>query len=348
MDANSRPQQLPGAPRTPEAAASRCFLTGASGFVGSHLAEELIAQGHTVRALLRTTSSLKWIKHLSIECAYGDVTDPATVAAALDGADYVFHVAGLVKALDRETYFRVNAGGTASLLDACARMPVPPKRIVLVSSQAAGGPSGRGPAVTEDDPPHPISFYGESKAEAERVAAGYSGRLPITIVRPPAIYGPRDTEVFQFIKAAYRFGIAPIAGKADAPMSTAHVHDVVQGLILAAKSPKAAGRTYYVAGPDVATWDSVIEALEDAFQKKLRRVHIPIWLARVAASAVEAYAALARKPATFNREKIREILADGWVCSIQRAREELAFEPRITVRQGMRDTVDWCRQNGWI
>ena len=348
MDMNPLPQPQPDAVRAPGAATSRCFLTGATGFMGSHLAEQLAAQGHAVRVLVRKTSNLQWLKHLSVEYCYGDVTDPATLPAALEGVDYVFHVAGLVKAFDRETYFRVNAGGTASLLEACARMPKPPRRIVLVSSQAAGGPSGRGPAVTENDPPHPVSFYGESKVEAERVAATFADRLSIAIVRPPATYGPRDTEVFQFIKAAARFGIAPIAGKPDMPMSVAHVDDVVQGLILAANSPKAAGRAYYVAGPGVATWETIADALENVLGRKLRRVHIPMWLVRIAARVIEAHSSVVGKPATLNREKIREVLADGWVCSIQRAREELGFEPRVDVQQGMRQTVEWCRKNKWL
>ena len=323
-------------------------MTGASGFVGSHLVEELANSGYRVRALVRKTSNLRWLKDAAPELVWGDVTDPESLRAALEDVEYVFHAAGVVKARRRETYFSVNAGGTASLLEACRALRRPPRGIVIVSSLAAGGPSGRGPAVREDDPPRPISFYGQSKAEAERIAALHFGCLPIAIVRPPAIYGPRDTDVFEFIKPAVRHRLVLIAGRSDTPLSVIHVRDAVRGMILAATSEKARGRIYYLAGPEVITWESLARTLEGILGRKLRRLRLPMPVVAAGAVVAEVIAAVRGKPALFNRQKVREILADGWVCSAQRARQELGFRPIFDIRRGMEDTIDWYRRNGWL
>ena len=334
-------------PQTAEPAAPLCLVTGASGFVGSHLIEALVARGYKVRALVRTSSNLRWLRSTNPELVYGDVTAPESLPAALDGVHYVFHAAGVVKAISRAAYMRVNADGTDALLRACSGAGQL-KRIVLVSSLAAGGPSGRGPAVVEDDPPRPISFYGESKLKAEQIAIGYAGRLPITIVRPPAIYGPRDTEVLDYIRCAARFRMAIIAGRPDTRLSVINVHDAANGLILAALSEQAVGRIYYLAGPEVVTWTDVAAALSDVLQCKLRRICLPIIVARMGALLSEFYTLITRRPALLNRQKVREILAGGWVCSIERARREIGFEPTIGFREGMGQTVNWYRENGWM
>jgi nucleoside-diphosphate-sugar epimerase len=325
----------------------RCLVTGASGFVGSHLAQELVRQGAAVRALVRKTSNLQWLGGTDAEIVCGELRRPESLAAALEGVDHVFHVAGVIKATGPDAYFRVNAGGTASVLEACCGLNRKPK-VVLVSSLAAGGPSGRGPALTEEDPPRPISFYGQSKVEAERVAARYFQRLPIAIVRPPVIYGPRETDVFQFIKAAARWRIAPIAGEFDTPLSLVHVQDVVAGLIAAARSPHSAGRTYYVAGPETVTWTTVADALEKVLGHRLLRFRVPMTVSRIAAVVAELTSAVTRRPALFSREKVREILADGWVCNIEKAQRELGFAPKIGIVEGMRTTIEWYRQQKWI
>jgi len=325
----------------------RCLVTGANGFVGSHLADELISRRAHVRALVRKTSNLRWLQGKKVELVYGELREPQSLPPALEGIDYVFHVAGVIRARCRDTYFRVNAGGTASLLEACCGLDHKPK-VVFVSSLAAGGPSGKGPPATEDDPPHPISFYGRSKLEAERIAAGYFDRLPIAIVRPPVIYGPRETDLFQVVKAAARWRVAPIVGDPDAPLSVAHVHDVVEGLILAAQSTRSAGKVYYVAGPQTLTIRTMIDAVEQAVKHKVLKIPMPAPLIRAAAAVAELHSSLTKKPVLLNRDKAREVLAGGWACSIEKARQELGFDPRVGIVQGMAATVEWYREKHWI
>jgi len=328
-------------------AGKRCLVTGANGFVGSHAVDELIALGATVRALVRKTSNLRWLDGKQIELAYGELREPECLPPALEDVEYVFHIAGIVRARKRETYLKVNAGGTASLLEAsCAARSRP--KVVCVSSLAAGGPSGKGPALTEDDAPRPISLYGESKLEAERLAAGYFDRLPVVIVRPPVIYGPRETDVFQVIKAAARWRLATVAGNYDAPLSIAHVRDVVRGLILAAQSPDSAGKVYYVGGPETVTTRTLVDAVQRAVGHRVIKVRVPTLIVRLVAELAELQSAITKKPVLLNRDKVHEILAGGWVCSIKKAERDLGFEPRIGIDEGMRTTVHWCREHNWI
>ena len=325
----------------------RCLVTGANGFVGSHLADELIRRRADVRALVRKTSNLRWLRGKEVELVYGELREPKSLPPVLEGIDYVFHAAGVVRARDRDTYFRVNAGGTASLLEACRDLDHKPK-VVFVSSLAAGGPCGKGPPIIEDDPPRPISFYGQSKLEAERIAAEYFDRLPIAIVRPPVIYGPRETDLFQVVKAAARWRLAPIVGDPHAPLSVVHVQDVARGLILAAQSTESAGKVYYVAGPETLTIRTMIDAVEKAVKHKVAKIPVPAPVVRVIAALGELQSAITKRPVLLNKDKAREVLAGGWACSIEKAGRELGFEPQVGIVEGMAATVQWYRQKKWI
>ena len=183
----------------------KVMVTGATGFVGSHLVEALCEKDVQVNVFTRKTSNDKWIADLPPDRYYGDMSDPESLRDALDGVETVFHLAGVTKAFDEKTYIRVNAEGTKHLLDACLSMQSPPKRIVIVSSLAAAGPSTRDRPKRESDPCRPVSPYGRSKQMAEEVAAYYTDKLSIVIVRPPAVYGPRDGDFlssFKLIKKA--------------------------------------------------------------------------------------------------------------------------------------------------
>jgi nucleoside-diphosphate-sugar epimerase len=315
--------------------------------VGSHLADELLRRGAVVRTLVRTTSNLQWLQTGKVELCYGELRDPESLPAALDDVDYVFHLAGVVRARKPETFFRVNANGTAAMLEGCARMATPPK-VVYLSSLAAGGPSANGPPLSEQDAPHPVSYYGRSKLDGEEAAAKYRDCLPIAIIRPPIIYGPRETDIFQLIKGAAHWGMAFTAGPSDTPLSIAHVQDVVQGIVLAAQSEKSAGEMYYVAGPEDVFYARLIEAIQHSLGKSVRRFSVPRFAVWLAANAAQVFSSVTGKPALLNKDKAREILAGGWTCSIDKITAELGYQPRVDIDEGMRSTVEWCRTHGWI
>jgi len=166
------------------------LITGASGFIGSHLTEQLHAKGYKLRCLVRKTSNLVWIKHLPIEYVYGDLFDEEALRQSVTGADYIYHVAGTTKSRTREGYFRGNHLGTKNLLDAVREVKPNLKRFILVSSMAGVGPAHIGTPLDETTPYHPITAYGESKMEAEKECLKVADSVPITITRPPAVYGP--------------------------------------------------------------------------------------------------------------------------------------------------------------
>jgi dihydroflavonol-4-reductase len=213
------------------------LITGASGFIGGHLTEALLADGWRVRCLVRRESNTRWLPADRIQLAYGDVTEPATLADAVRGVDTVFHMAAITSARERVEYARVNAGGTRAVIDAMQAV-APDAMIVYASSQSAAGPSRDGRPITENDPPRPIGPYGDSKLAAEQLVIG--SPLRHVIVRPPATYGPRDVDILFAFRLASA-GIAVRVSSRGQKLSMVHVRDLVAGMLAAASSPPARG-----------------------------------------------------------------------------------------------------------
>ena len=175
-------------------------VTGSTGFVGSHLVEYLLDQGHKVKCIIRKSSNTKWINDKPVEIYNSGLFDQEKLEEIVSGADYIFHVAGVVKSKTPEGYFRGNVTTTYNLLKAVSKSKTKLKRFILVSSQTAAGPSKNGVVVDENMDSKPITTYGRSKAEAEEVTKMYKKEIPITICRAPAVYGERDTEIFLVFK----------------------------------------------------------------------------------------------------------------------------------------------------
>jgi len=184
--------------------ARHVLVTGGSGFIGSHLVEILLAQGHAVRCLLRDPGRPRWLAGLPVEIQRGDCTDPASLISAVQGVEQVFHLAGVTRARRRRDYFLHNLRGTGNLLRACATADNPPRRFVFLSSQAAAGPSRDGRPLTEDDAPAPLTAYGLSKLAAEKAVLGYAHRLPTVVLRPSTVYGPRDRDFLEYLQWVHR------------------------------------------------------------------------------------------------------------------------------------------------
>jgi len=325
----------------------RALITGVNGFIGSFLAEHLLELGWEVRGLVRKTSNLRWIEHLPLELVYGALTDENSLEAAVQDVDVIFHLAGLTKARRPEDYFAVNEGGTANLLRAWSRWGSPLRRFVLVSSQAAAGPSrGRMPRREEDEP-QPLTSYGLSKLRAEQVARQYADQLPLTIVRPPAVYGPRDRDMLVFFRYIAS-GIKPLLGRGERLVSVVYVRELVRALSLAATREEAVGQTYFIAYPEPVEWGAFADLIARVMGKRAKRVVLPTWVLGPAAWISEFGAFLRGRAATLNREKVREIRERYWVLSVEKARRELGFEPETSVEQSVRQTVEWYRQQGWL
>jgi len=223
----------------------KALVTGATGFIGSHLVEDLLQRGIHVRCLVRKTSDLKWLRDLPIDPVYGDCNDPNSLGEAVKGVDQVFHLAGVTKAIQERTYFEVNAFGTENLIHACLEHNSHLQKFIYLSSQAAAGPCRDGGMKRESDISAPVSPYGKSKRMGEELAMEHSHELPLLILRPCAIYGPRDRDIYAFFKLLSK-RIKPCLSGQDQHISLCFVQDIIQAILLAAEARQPSGEVFFV------------------------------------------------------------------------------------------------------
>jgi len=313
--------------------------------VGGHLVEVLLADGQDVRCLLRQSSDTRWLEGLPVDRVTGGLEDIETLAAAAYGVDTVYHLAAVTKAPDSETYYRVNAAGTARLAELCRRRTTPP-RFVYVSSTAAVGPGKPGEAVCEEDKCNPVTDYGRSKLEGERELIKRADVLPFVIVRPPAVYGPRDRDMFIFFQLVNR-GITPVLTGPERTLSVVYVKDLVRGIVLAAKSA-GNGETFHIAHDVPVTWETFAGAVAGALGKNPVKVPIPPAVLWGAAALNEAGHRLLGKATIFNRQKVREMRQTSWVCDTSKSMERLGYRPACSLEESIGTTAAWYRDHGWL
>jgi nucleoside-diphosphate-sugar epimerase len=317
------------------------LVTGATGFIGSHLVETLCAAGEPVRCLVRPRRRPRALPP-GVAIAEGDLASGAGVEDALRGVDTVFHLARVTKALASRDYYAGNARATETLARA-ARAHGP--RFVHVSSLAAVGPSTGGRPVAEDDHPRPLTHYGKSKLEAECVVRA---TLPdAVIVRPPVVYGPRDTDVFQLLKSISKGLVLEIAGP-ERWFSAIFVHDLVRGLIAASGAPAARGRAYFLAHAKPASWSALSAAAAGVMGRRPRVVRVPPAVANAVGFCAEVWSRVTGVPGIISREKILEARCDSWVCDHRRAATELGFAAVTGLEDGIAKTLAWYREAGWL
>jgi nucleoside-diphosphate-sugar epimerase len=325
----------------------KALVTGATGFIGSHLVETLLERNTEVRCLVRQKSNRRWLPDREVEFLVGDCRDPASLDAAVSGVDLVFHLAGVVRARGYEEYFLSNSTGTRNLLRACLRSNPGLNRFVLVSSQAAAGPSADGHPLKESDAAHPISAYGWSKLMAEKEALELKNDLPVVVMRPSPVYGPRDRD-FHTIFKMIKLGLRPVIGREERYIHMTYVRDVVEGAWLAARNKRTGAGPYFIADERSYSWGEIGRILGMVLNKKTRQLTIPKSLSWLVARMAELWATLLRRPATINREKRREMLARYWLCDTTLAREELGFRADHPLPVGAEHTIRWYRDNGWL
>ena len=321
------------------------LVTGGTGFIGSHLVERLVAQGRALRCLVRrSTTNLP----AAIELAHGDLESGAGLTEALRGVDTVIHLAGITKARTPADYHRGNALATATLLRAACRLGNV-GRLVHVSSLAAAGPSTADRPLTEADEPRPVSHYGRSKLAAEEAVRHSPLRDRTVIVRPPVVYGPRDRDVYQPIRTVARGWMAQI-GTAQRRFSHIYVGDLVDGLIAAADhtNASAGGQVFYLANSASVSWDEFGNVAARLMGRKVRTVAIPENAAYVLGWCAEWWTRLSGKPGILSRDKVLEACCAGWVCDPGRARRELGFCASTDLEEGLRRTLDWYKEAGWL
>lgn len=323
----------------------KAFVTGGTGFIGSHLVETLLDNNNysEIRCLVRTND--KWLKNKNFIRVKGDLDDLSVLKKAVQDVDVIFHLAGLVKAPTYREFEHANVDATENLLRIAKKSGV--EKMVILSSLAAAGPSHNGP-VTESDPMNPVSMYGKSKKQMEKIVHDLNdGSMSVTILRPPAVYGPREDQIFNFFKMMNK-RICPIVGDGNYPkISMVYVDDVIQGLLKGARQKTKGVHTYFISGPDIYTWNQIRGTVGKVLGKKTLPVYVNPKLVKKIAGIMEKTASFFGVYPVLNREKANEIVLE-WTCSSRKARDELGYEPACTLDEGISRTIHWYQKHHWL
>jgi dihydroflavonol-4-reductase len=317
------------------------LVTGGTGFIGTHLLERLVANREAVRAVVRRTRLPRTLPS-GVETVYGDLESGAGLADALRGVEAVIHLAGVTKALRTEDFYSGNVRATEQLVHAMAGQGI---RLIHVSSLAAIGPSTAGALLAEDAAPQPLTHYGKSKLAAERLVRDLAPEA--VIVRPPVVYGPRDTDVFQLLKSISKGLVLEIAG-GERWFSAIYVKDLVEGLLAAVSTPRASGRAYFLAHAKPVSWRQLGASAARIMARTPRVLTVPFAVANAVGACAEVWARCSGKPGIVSREKIAEARCMAWNCDTARAAQELGFVAGTSLDDGLAATLAWYKEAGWL
>lgn len=325
----------------------KALVTGGTGFIGSHLTEALVRKGVQVRCLVRTTSALKWLRGLPVELVFGNLNDMASLEKAVSRVDWVFHLAGVTRAIKKETYFEANDAGTNNLILACLKKNSGLQRFIYLSSQAAAGPSPNRCWKREMDPCEPVSYYGRSKRLGEKAVLAHSHEIPVLILRPSSVYGPRDKDVLPFFKClSKRIKLCPVGP--DQHLSLCHVMDIVQAMLLAAETQTLSGDIFFVSDGNDYRMDEIGDIMAEAIGVSALRLRIPKSMISGLASFSDILSKFFKVDFPITRDKANEMIQKNWVCDITKAKNILAFKPDVSLSEGAKSTFEWYKNEAWL
>ncbi len=325
------------------------LVTGSSGFIGAQVLRHLVAEGERVRVFLRPESSGSVVPE-GVEVVRGSFGDREALGRAVCGVDRIVHLAGVTKAFDEAGYDAGNVMPVKNLLAAVREHNENLKRFLFVSSLTVAGPASEGLCgVSEHDTPAPVSAYGRSKLRAEALCMQYAADIPVTIVRPPAVYGPGDRDVLQVFQMLAKGVLLSAGRQARQRFSMIYVDDLVDGMMMAARSEAAAGGIYYISSPRSCSWDELIAAARPVLGfTSILKLSLPKPLLFFVATLIGAVGSLRGTPALINRDKANELVQDYWVCSPEQAETDFGFRAGTPLAEGIAKTISWYRQKGWL
>lgn len=325
----------------------RFLVTGGTGFVGSHMTELLLGQDNEVVCPVRSLSALRNLAGVPA----GVITIDGMEETLDQGppVDYVIHLAASTRSLSYEEYRRANVDYTRRLLEYFSQGEKAQalKRFVFVSSQAASGPSPDGAPVRESDPLRPVSLYGRSKVEAEELVMSFRNRFPVTVIRPPTVFGPRDVDVLGVFRTA-KFGFVTYIAGPDRLVSIVYVEDLVNGILQAALSPTAQDQVYFMANPEPVVWREFSLLIARILGRRAVAVPVPLGVMRMVSLGGDILGRLSGTARLFRSEKVVEMKQLAWVCSPEKAYRDLNWNPRVPLEEAVRKTARWYKDHKWI
>ncbi|MCA9483872.1 MAG: NAD-dependent epimerase/dehydratase family protein [Nitrospina sp.] len=327
---------------------AKVLVTGATGFIGSHLVDSLLERECNVHCLVRASSDLKWLPKERITCHVADLLDPEIPPSCLEGLEHVFHCAGVTVSRTRKGYFDVNATACRSLFERLLPAAAQLKSVVHLSSLAAVGPSAdpHNP-VDETSPCAPVTHYGHSKLAGEKIALEYADRLPIMVIRPPVVYGAREVNFFTYLEKLKQGWFIRV-GKETRHLSIVHVQDLVRAMRIAAGSASGEDRVYLVTDGELYHWEEVSRIASEILNTRPRTLTLPESLVRFAATLSEMNAAWTGKPALLDRQRFIDIRQTAWTASSGKFFRTFDFQPEYKLQRGLEVTLDWYRRHGWL
>jgi nucleoside-diphosphate-sugar epimerase len=321
----------------------KVLVTGATGFVGSHVAERLAYGGHELRLLLRRTSSLEYLEGLEYERVEGEMRDVESLRRAVQGVDAVMHIAGATSTSSTEEYEAINARGTADLVQIARESGT--SRFVYASSLSAQGPSPDG-HVQPPEPALPDGPYGKTKLAGEYAVRAERMRMNVSVLRLPIVYGPRDRGLLPFYVMA-KYGVIPLYGAGENQVSWVHVYDAADALVVAMEKSEKSGAIFSPCDGPPHTWRELATAVGDAFGKNLWLPEVAPTMFRLGGAAGDAIAKFTGRQLPLTSEKAARMNARYWICDNSTI-EQIGWRPQVEYRQGVRHTLEWYREHKWL
>lgn len=327
------------------------LVTGASGFIGTNLVRRLVDGGHRVTCLVRAQSKLDELKRMGVRLLSADLGDTTTLGEAVKSKDWVFHLAGIVNFASRSELMQVNAGGTRNLLSACDSLSKPPA-IVHVSSLAAVGPSPRKVPHQESVVPRPVSNYGLSKFESERIARTFANRLPISIIRPPIVFGPTDPNSLQLFQMVERWNLHVMVGYVPQRFSVIHVQDLIEvAVAVAERGQRLSSATeeqgiYFAAADEIPTFGELGKMISSALGKRwVFRLPVPRFMIAATGGLNSAINRVFGSKLFLTYDKAREAMAGSWACSNEKLKREIGWRPAVGFQQRLEQIAEQFKLN---
>lgn len=328
----------------------KILLTGASGFVGYHLIHDAVARGYEVYAAVRKSSQVDHLKEFPVHFVYPDFADTQALIKELQAQqyDYIIHAAAATRAPSQAAFNAANADITRNLATAALQSGIPLKKFVFVSSLAVLGPipyDCQDP-IAENNEPHPITGYGRSKLLAEQYLKEFPG-LPLVTLRPTVVYGPREKDLYVMFKTLAR-GMEPSIGRKNQLLSFVYVADLVDVILDALTAATPAGLVCNISDGQVYNRNELALITKKILNKKTFRFTVPVGVVRMLASLMETLYARSKKSPLLYRERVGELTAPNWNCSIVNAQQYLGYKPKYDLEKGVTESLKWYKEHNWL